>query len=277
MIDTHEIEIILDHHIYLRGMSQSWKSHDLHLTFDYDHLDQIIFSAYSPHIEGLKTKKELNKRLISLNILLNGAIFVSSKMTPPSIKFSNYHIENKELGIEPNNGMSLWSDSIEEYPFLHNEEYYKNNPKIKLPSTFNATLFNISKIDFVIRTLLFQAGVISNNSFTDKILTWNTLYKIVDTIRYGSKEIDITLESLINLKDLERFTSACNNPVVLGINARHGGHAKKPKRITPIIDLEEAISLILCFANQFSRYYIVAKGYVKMDNSDLSQCMHRKK
>ena len=274
MLNDYEIEIIVGDHVYLESMTQSWKSYDLIFTCEYDHLEQIIFSAYSPHIEKLKTKKDLNRRLVSLNILVNGALFVSSAKTIPRISFNNYHVENRSLDIETN-GMSLWSDVIDEYPFEHSEEHYKQSPNIKLPADLDSVLFSIAKLDFIIRTLLFQAGVIFNNSVTDKILTWNTLYKMVDTIRHGCKEIDKNIEDLIESKDLERFTSACNNPTVLGVYARHGGSAKEPKRIQPITNLDEAIELILCLANRFAKIYIMAKGYVSIAQMDISKCKHK--
>lgn len=256
-------------------MSQGWKSCDLIFAHSYNHLDQIIFSAYSPHIENLMTRKDLNRRLVSLNILVNGALFIAMAKTIPRITFQNYHVENSTLGIEPNSSTSLWSDSIEEYPFEYNEEHYLQNPNIKLPADLDSVLFGVAKINFVVRTLLFQAGVIFNNGVLDKILTWNTLYKMVDTIRHGCKEIGVDINDFIESKDLERFTSACNNPTVLGIYARHGGHAKEPKRVQPITNLDEALALILCLANRFAKKYITTKGYASIEKMDISKCEHK--
>lgn len=86
------IEIFVEHHILLESMTQSWKSNDLTLGYSHDHLEQIIFSAYSPHIDILSTKTSLDKRIISLNILLNGAIFIASSKKEINISFYNYNL-----------------------------------------------------------------------------------------------------------------------------------------------------------------------------------------
>ena len=83
------IEIIVEHHVLLESMIQNWKSDDLSLSYYHDHLEQIRFSAYSPHIDVLSTKTSLDKRIISLNILLNGAIFITNTISEFDLYSSN--------------------------------------------------------------------------------------------------------------------------------------------------------------------------------------------
>ena len=86
MFNKCKIEIIVPHYSsYLDSLVSSWKSNDLYFTQDYDHLDQRIFSAFSPHIERIKTEKELARRILSLNILVNGAMFVADAKTRTKI------------------------------------------------------------------------------------------------------------------------------------------------------------------------------------------------
>lgn len=280
MFNKCKIEIIVPHYSsYLDSLVSSWKSNDLYFTKDYDHLDQRIFSAFSPHIEHIKTEKELARRILSLNILVNGAMFVADAKTRTKIEFTNYYIEDKDFDktIEKNAYAGFWTDTIEEYPFENDEEFYliKENRNLPKRADLDAMLFSISKFDYIVRTLLFQAGVIFNNGINDKILTWNTLYKMVDTVKAGCKDIGIDYKILIEEASLEKFTAACNNPTVLGVYARHGGIGKNITRIQPITQIEEAISLILCFANRFSQMYVTHKGYITIDNIQISKCVHQ--
>jgi hypothetical protein len=276
----NKIEIIVSHNSsYLESLVHSWNSNDLYFTMDYDFSDQRIFSAFSPHIENIKNEKELVKRILSLNILVNGALFVAYAKTKTKIKFINYYIEDKEIdsSIKKDGFVGFWTDSIEEYPFENDEDFYikKENRNLPKKADLDVMLFSISKFDYIIRTLLYQAGIIFNNGINEKILTWTTLYKMVDTIKVGCKEITIDYKTFIDETALERFTAACNNPTVLGIYARHGGKGKNVTRIQPITHLEEAISLILCFANRFSKIYVMKKGYITIDNCTISKCEYK--
>ena len=276
----YDTEIIVAHNsAYLDSLSTSWKSKDLYFYLDYDHLDQRIISAYSPPIDGIKNEKDLIKRVLSLNILVNGSLFVAAAKTMIKVEFINYHIEDKSISdtIQKDGYSSFWSDTIEEYPFHNDESYYLINENRNLPkkADLDSMLFSISKFDFIIRTLLFQAGLIFNNGINDKILTWNTLYKMVDTIKAGCSDINLDYKTLIDETSLEKFTAACNNPTVIGIFSRHGGTGKPIKRITPITDLNEAINLILCFANRFSKVYVTTKGYITINTPNLSICTHQ--
>ena len=181
-MNKYEIEIVVnDYGSYIESFVDSWGSKDLFFSMRHNDNEERIFSAYSPHIENIKNDSELVSRIISLNILVNGSLFVASANTNTKIEFLNYYIENESTlqTIEKNNFNGFWTNSIEDYPFDNSEEYYfdKNNRNLtKEKIGLDCMLFSISKFDFIIRTLLFQAGVILNNGINDKdtILTKKT-------------------------------------------------------------------------------------------------------
>ena len=98
---------------------------------------------------------------------------------------------------------------------------------------------------------------------------------MVDTIKAGCRDINLDYKTLIDETSLEKFTAACNNPTVTGIFSRHGGTGKDIKKVKPITDLDEAIKLILCFANRFTKKYVTTKGYIIINNTNLSKCEHQ--
>ena len=243
-----EIEIILENRPYLYMQSQRWKSKDLVLSWDTDHLDQYIYSAYSPHIENLSDINHIMKRVLSLILLYNGSQYITDL---------NLHHKINAIGIE-GKGFSenLWASEIEEYPFEYNEKFYDKSCFKYIDTPLDTVLFDLTKIDYILRTLLFLAGLISRrDSFEDKILTWSTLYKIYDTVTYGCKEAKININELAPKKKIKAFTATCNNMSVLGLNSRHGlDYGKTPKDI--IHNLEEAIYIILCLSRNFATRYI---------------------
>lgn len=72
-----EIEIILADASFLLHETQRWKSKDLILSWDTDHLEQYIYSAYSPHIENISEAEHIMKRVMSLMLLYNGAQYIT--------------------------------------------------------------------------------------------------------------------------------------------------------------------------------------------------------
>jgi len=257
-------------------LTQRFKNNDIILNHGHDHLEQLYGVVYSKHIEALQSEQDIAKRLFSLQILLTGARFVElAQETHRRIKFDGFEIENhKSLA---NGFYKVYADSIEEYPFNGKEEDNITNPNLYLPCDLDSMLFSLSKIDHIVRSLLFQAGMIRTYQSFEKILTWNTLYKIVDTVKYGCKQIDIDINTLVDSTDLNRFTSACNNALVLGINARHGldPKNKQPKK-EPITNIDEAVNLILCLAKMFVIQYINKRAYCKVKSSLKEKYQHQK-
>ena len=232
---NYNIEITIRNSVsYLSSLTSSWNSKDLLFTLDTDYYERPIISAYSHHIESIRVEKDLIKRIISLNVLVNGALFIANATYIPRIEFINYYIENKTINDKiQKNSFGFWSDTIEEYPFNNDESYYiiQENRNLSEKDSLGSMLFSISKFDSIIRNLLFQAGLIFNNGINDKILTWNTLYKMVDTIKAGCKDINLDYKTLIDESSLEKFTASCNNPTVIGIFSRHGGLGNTIKKL----------------------------------------------
>lgn len=256
-------------------LTQSFKNNDICLNCEYDHSEQIYGLVFTEHIESLTTIEDIAKRLFSIQILLTGARFVElGTETHRRIKFDKFEI--KDHDVFSDGFHNVYSDSIEEYPFENTEEENIENPSLRTPCGLDSMLFSLSKIDYVIRSLLFQAGMIRTYQSSDKIFTWSVLYKIVDTVKYGCKNIGIDINDLIESGDLNKFTSACNNSLVLGISARHGldKKSKIPKK-TPITNIEEAVNLILCLSNKFVTKYIKAKRYCKVKDDTNTKCKHK--
>lgn len=244
-----EIEIILADAPFLREESQRWKSKDLIISWDFDHLEQYIFSAYSPHIELLADPKEISQRVLSLFLLYNGSQYITGLEL-------NYKVTAKAIYGK---GFSekLWASEIEEYPFEYNEDFYDKSCFKYKDTPLDTVLFELAKIDPIIRTLLFLAGLITpTNSFEDSILSWGTLYKIYDTVDYGCKESGINIYTLVPKTKLKAFTATCNNMSILGLNSRHGlkDYGKPPTNV--ITNLEEAVYIILCLSKNFLIEYI---------------------
>lgn len=245
-----DIEIILADASFLLDKTQRWKSKDLILSWDSDHLEQYIYSAYSPHIENLQDAKHIMKRTMSLMLLYNGSQYITGLNL-------NYKVRAKSIygkGFSEN----LWASEIEEYPFDHNEEFYDKSCFTYTNTSLDNVIYDLTKIDSTIRTLLFLAGLISHpNGFEDSILSWGTLYKIYDTVSYGCKEADIDINTLIPKSKINAFTAACNNMSILGLNSRHGlkSYGSPPKNV--ISDLEEAVFTVLCLSKNFLIEYIL--------------------
>ena len=130
----------------------------------------------------------------------------------------------------------------------------RSDPKQRLASY----ALYLSKKDDPIRNLLFLVGLLANNSPVETILSWATLYRIHDCAKTYSADLGIAYDSLADKSEIERFTAACNNMSILGLNARHGATRNKPPTRV-ITDYEEAEGLILPMAKNLMRAYISAK------------------
>ncbi len=213
-------------------------------------IEQYIYSAYSPHIENLTDAKHIMKRTMSLMLLYNGSQYITGLNL-------NYKVRAKSIygkGFSEN----LWASEIEEYPFCHNPDFYDKSCFQYTNTSLDNVVYNLTKIDSTIRTLLFLAGLISNpNGFEDSILSWGTLYKIYDTVNYGCKQEGININTLIPKSKINAFTAACNNMSILGLNSRHGltSYGTPPKNV--ISNLEEAVFVVLCLSKNFLIEYIL--------------------
>lgn len=252
------------HNDYI-DLTQCFKNNDITLSYDHDHNEQPYGVVFTKHIESLKSVDEIAKRLFSLQILLTGSRFIElASETHRRIEFDGFEVEEHET--LPDGYYKVYADSIEEYPFNSTEEENANIRDFYLPCDLDSMLFSLSKIDPIIRNLVFLAGMIRTYQSFERISTWNTLYKIYDTVNYGCNKINIKISEFINYSDLNKFKSACNNSLILGINARHGlKFTEKPKKEV-ITDINEAVDLILNLAKKFVIKYINIMEYCTVNS-----------
>ena len=248
-------------------------SNDINLGSTYDNHEQIYGVVTSIHFEGLLTEKDIAKRLFSLQILLTGAKLIEEKGgLRKRIEFNRFKIENHPT--LPNGSYSVYSDSLEKYPFAGTEKDNAANPIFHHPTNLGSALFSVAKIDNIVRSMLYYAGMIRIDHSFDKVLTWTTLYKMLDTIIAGCANIGIGIDQFITKANLGRFTSACNNTMILGIEARHGiakGNRSMPAA-TPITDIKEATGMILCVSHKFLVEYVNQKRYFNF-SIDIEKCL----
>ena len=245
-------KILLDDAPFLLGQSQKWQSRDLAIFSEPNMYELYEYYAYSPHIEKLNDLDHIMKRISSLMLLYNGA---------QNIDFLNleYKINGIAVIREPLFEKNLFALDIEKYPFCNDEKFYSIKCILESYSfepSFGNVLFDMSKVDYNIRTILFLAGLIKNtNFFEDRILAWSTLYKIYDSIKYLCEKLEIRTDELMPNGKIEAFTAACNNMSILGLESRHGlSSRKKPKNV--IKDLDEAIKLVLCLSKKCLSQYL---------------------
>jgi len=250
----HKWEVIVYAGSYYESLAQNMGGNDINLGCEHDDHTGYIFLAYSYHIDELDDKELVAKRLYSLQLILNGALRINEKRDiAVPIKFDKFALCKNGVSH------SVYADTLDEFPFSNNLEIDKHNSHFQDPgrSYISFFIFNSKKFEAV-RTLLFQAGLISINTLEEKILTWGTLYKMLDTIKFYSKEINVNPYDFAEKNQIEAFTAACNNMAILGVNSRHAvPNNTPPKKV--ITDVSEACDLLLSMANKFLKKYIHEK------------------
>ncbi|MEH1849235.1 MAG: hypothetical protein V7L25_30765 [Nostoc sp.] len=253
MLSEHHWEIRIRAGSSYIDLATSLGGNDLSLSFEHDDHTGLQFFAYSYHIDNLQDEKAVATRLFSLEAILNGALRIACKNIPRRICFVSF------APASGGSSRNVWAETFEEYPFSNNPDIdiftELNRPEKHLVSHW----IYLSKQFEAIRILLIYVGIISTATSNDKILTWSTLYKCVDTIQHFCKKVGINYEDLVDKSKLKRFTSACNNAIVLGVYARHGTFNLEPPN-KPMTNLDEAIELILDFSNKFVRAYVNKLG-----------------
>ena len=250
---AHKWEIFADGGSYFPSMCDQFPGADI--GFSYDSEQGYQFSAYSYHLDAVDDPDDAAVRLYSLQILLNGAMnaaagngdFVANKIT-----FSGF------LHLESGRHHNIDVCDIEEMPFSLNPAIDRI-ARIDVKSDFTAWLLNYSKNDADLRGLLFLVGIITTNTTMEKILTWGTLYKILDTIRHLSKQCGFNIDNFAPSTEIERFTIACNKSAFLGIYARHGSSQPPLTKKIPMTDLNEAMNLLLLMSRNFCIDYMKFK------------------
>lgn len=250
MLPEHKWEFRVFAGSYYVSFTQDMGGNDIGLNFENDELGYQKY-GYSYHIDELEDNKHIATRLYSLQLLLNGAMRISwASNNHAPIKFIDFR------GVNGGTTHEVYADFLEEYPFSKNPDIDHCFAKHSRPEkTFTSLLFHKSKTHEALRILLFQAGLISVKDSNNRIITWGTLYKMNETIKYFSYKNNISYDNLQDQSKINDFTAACNNISVLGVYARHGIPREKPPS-SVITDIDEAIQLILDMANLFAHQYL---------------------
>lgn len=253
MLPEHKWEIGVSAGSYYPSLTQQFWGNDLGLAYENDYMGMQFF-AFSYHIDELDDPEHIACRLFSLQTLLNGALRLTwndNGFLP--VKFTNF----AECGGGAH--YEVHASNIESDPFSPNAEIDKfEHPMFPAKGQFSSRILSVCKRDEAFRSLVFLVGLISTNSSLEKIMTWGTLYKIYDSVKFHSKRNGYNVESFGDSKRINQFTAACNNSLLLGAFARHGDMGwEKPKNA--ITDIDEAINLIIGFAHKFCVTHVRSK------------------
>lgn len=253
MSSLHKWEIEVSSGAYYPHLAQNFPGNDISLSYENeDH--GITFFAYSWHVDELDDPTHVAQRIYSLQILLNGALRLEwGNINEKIVRFQKF------ARISGGKREAILAEIIEEEPFRKNTQTDKELIECNnIRSRYSAYLLCLSKTDRDLRSLLFLVGLVSKNSPIDSILTWNTLYKILDTVKYHVKALHLSLGEFVDQQKVEEFTAACNNMSILGVYARHGAAGNRPPK-NFMGDLDEAINLIMSMATKFCQAYVHAK------------------
>ena len=204
----------------------------------------IHFFAFSHHIDNLTDIALISNRIFSLEIILNGARRLSSYFDDLyPIRFTGFTDGNQSHEVSP--------FSFEDTPFRSDLWIDQQATGSKDPKRHQVSqLIQLAKSDDIIKALIIDAGFIRTVDLRDRIMSWNLLYKMIDTIKAGCKRDQINFKDLTSGSDLGRFTASCNNMAVIGHNARHG--IKPTKAPTKILtDFEDASLIVFDICSKF--------------------------
>ncbi|MBB1486705.1 hypothetical protein [Oceanospirillum sediminis] len=253
MLSEHKWEIGVSAGSYYPSLTQEFWGNDLGLSYEDDHMGMQFF-AYSYHIDELDDPEDVACRLFSLQILLNGALRLSwndNSFIP--VEFTYFFKCNGE------SRHNVHASNIERNPFSSDENIdLLEHPVFPAKGRLHSRILNICKKDEALRSLVFLVGLISTNNSLEKIMTWGTLYKIHDSVKFHSKSNGYDESKLGDSKRIDEFKAACNNSPLLGPFARHGDMGwTEPK--SAITDIDEAIDLIIGYAHNFCMEHLKSK------------------
>lgn len=253
MLPPHKWEISVSAGGYYPNLTQDFWGNDINLSFEDDHMGMRFF-AFSYHIDELDNPERVACRLFSLQLLLNGALRIAcNENFSVPIKFTHFALC---CGGAPH---SVHASNIENEPFSKNADIDKYECEASpAKDRLSSYILNLCKKDKALRSLIFQVGLISLNTSQEKIMTWGTLYKIYDSVKFHSKQNNYDFSCMADPHRIKQFTAACNNSLLLGVFARHGdmGWGQPAAAIT---DVNEAISLIIDLAHKFCVAHINAQ------------------
>lgn len=253
MLPSHKWKIAVSAGSYYHSLASTFGGNDIGLSYEDDHLGMQFF-AFSYHIDELNDPEHLACRLFSLQLLLNGALRIAwNENFPVPVQFTHFALcdGGQQHGVHASN--------IENDPFSHNSKIdHGEYSAFPAHGWLSSRILNLCKKDEALRFLVFQVGLISLNNSLETIMTWGTLYKIYDSVRYHANLNNYDFESLTNVKRIKLFTAACNNSLLLGVFARHGDTGfGQPK--AAITDINEATSLVIDLAHNFCITHINAQ------------------
>lgn len=242
-------EISVDAGSYFESMAQSFGGNDLGFSsLDESHTGKV-FLAYSYHADQLPDPGLAGRRIFSLQLLMNGALRVEvGNLSLRPMEFTEFHDGRSVHKVDPS---SIEENPFSNVPFIDQDLSGFRNPK----RDGTSHLIFLAKTDEVIRTVLFLAGMIATYTPLLRILSWSTLFKILDTLKHGCRLHGWDVADLGSEDDVERFTAACNNASILGLEARHGLSGRQPP--TRIMrDFDEAAVLILTMARKYVEKFV---------------------
>lgn len=237
------------------SFSQCLGGDDIKLSTSDDPETGVVFYAYSRHLDCCGNVDVLKARVFGLQVFLNGAKRLAEKDSETlPISFYAIHDGRQRVDID--------SSGFDDFPFcstphieLNEEIKAFQNPK----RHYVSHLIQLSKTCKYLRSLLIYSGLIDSRETKSRIMSWNMLYKMHDTIKTACKEYNYKRDDFITNTDLNRFKASCNNFGVIGIYARHGITAgRKPKGT--ISDFSEASKLIYTYSYNFLQHHIIHNG-----------------
>lgn len=254
MLPHHKWEIGVSAGSYYPSLTQEFWGNDLGLSYENDHMGMQFF-AFSYHIDEIDDVGDVACRLFSLETLLNGALRLSlaNNVLAAPVRFTCFAL------CDGGGRHEVHASNIEDDPFSHNPDIDRFEHESRpAKGRLSSRIFNLCKQDEALRALVLLVGLISTNSSLEKIMTWSTLYKIYDSVKFHAKANGYDFDKFGDAKRINQFTAACNNSLLLGVYARHGDMGfKQPK--AAITDLDEAIELILDLARNFCRAHLSAR------------------
>lgn len=224
---------------------------DISFCYEHDEHTSYVFFAFSPHIDGLADHQAISNRLATLQVLLNGILrFTSGRPDFFPTIFDGY-AESSGHGsyrkISPNR--------LEEYPFDKNVNTDSfHSPHKETTADLDSHLLSLCKSDECLLFLFILIGLVQVRTFEERILTWNNLYKLVDSVKHYAASHHWKISEFVDTKQLNGFTGACNNVSVTGIHARHGQMGWNTPTFT--LDLDQSIELIFGMTRSFIRKYL---------------------
>ncbi|WP_027004026.1 hypothetical protein [Hugenholtzia roseola] len=191
----------------------------------------------SKHLNDLEAPKELWARSLALVSIYNGVKNLSFNPTseldsPSNMKIVSLHIWDDTFeNITPNDSFNISQDK----PFsdsLLNQDLTKGFGSV-------SQIIHLAKSKVDVLNLLLQLG---------NGLDWVSLYSVLDSIKYYSKQIDkkqfnkILKVSGFTNDNLKEFTGTANNYGILGVKGRHGVTGTKiPTSTMTITDAQNFI------------------------------------